>query len=71
MSDRHATNRHPGFRHRPESFGIVASFCTKCFATVARTRAEEDLATFEREHVCNSHDLEWLERARKSTTKFR
>lgn len=48
----------PGFRHRPENSGIIGSICLKCFATIARTRAEEDLAQFERAHVCNSADLE-------------
>ncbi len=49
---------HPGFRHRPESSGIVGSICLKCFATVGRTKAEEDLAQFERSHVCNTYDRE-------------
>jgi hypothetical protein len=58
---------HPGFRHRPESIGIVASICLKCFATVARTKSEDDLAQFERAHVCNGYDRERFRDAKTAT----
>ena len=69
MPDENAADPAPGFRHRRESFGIIASICVKCFATVARSRAEEDLAHFERTHACNPHDLERFKRAKASTSK--
>jgi hypothetical protein len=60
---------HPGFRHRPESFGIVSSICLRCFATVARTKTEEDLAQFEHTHVCNPYDLEHFRHGKNGTRR--
>jgi hypothetical protein len=58
MQEHRAANYHPGFCHRPEDLGNIGSICLKCFATVARTKLEKDLAQFERDHVCDPYDLE-------------
>jgi hypothetical protein len=71
MPHKNAADPDPGFRHRRENFGIIASICVKCFATVARSKAEEDLAHFERTHVCNPHDLERFKSARMNASKPR
>jgi hypothetical protein len=69
MPDHSASNYHPGFCHRPEDFGNIGSICLRCFATVARSRAEEDLAQFERDHVCDTYDLERFKSAKTRTNE--
>ena len=43
------------YQHNPDE--TWESICSGCFRTVARVRAESDLAQIERDHVCNGLDL--------------
>jgi hypothetical protein len=46
------------FPHRQDSDGLCHSICPTCFATVARSRPESELAELERAHVCDQSFLE-------------
>jgi hypothetical protein len=40
------------FAHRHDRDGLYHSICPVCFATVARSRPEAELAELEQAHVC-------------------
>lgn len=47
------------FTHRPvPNDGTTASFCNKCFATVAASRSEAELEGAEQVHICDPYVLE-------------
>jgi hypothetical protein len=39
--------------HRTNNDGSFDSICTSCFATIANTRTESELAAHETNHVCD------------------
>jgi hypothetical protein len=45
------------FPHRRDRDGLYDSICPTCFATVARSKPEAEMAELERAHVCNSSFL--------------
>ena len=45
------------FPHRRDSKGLYDSICPTCFATVARSKPEAEMAQLELAHVCNSSYL--------------
>lgn len=47
------------FTHRPNTDGTTASFCNRCFVTVAVARGEIELERAERIHVCDPSVLEY------------
>ena len=51
------SNRDSKFAHRENRDGTFDSICRECFATVATTRHEPDLAKAERAHTCGPRDL--------------
>jgi hypothetical protein len=48
------------FAHRHDRDGLYHSICPACFATVARSRPETELAELERAHVCARANLRRL-----------
>jgi hypothetical protein len=42
------------FPHRRDRDGLYDSICPACFATVARSKPEAEMAELEKTHVCNS-----------------
>jgi hypothetical protein len=50
----------PLFVHRNNANGTTASFCRRCFMTVASSQQEEDLERGERYHKCDPIELEFL-----------
>jgi hypothetical protein len=51
----------PLFVHRDAADGTTASFCRKCFITVASSQREADLERAERNHECDPIELEYLD----------
>jgi hypothetical protein len=47
----------PERQHRLKFDGSFDAICLLCFATIANTKAESDLADFERDHSCGSQSL--------------
>jgi hypothetical protein len=45
------------FPHRRDRDGLYDSICPTCFATVARSKPEAEMAELEQAHVCNSSFL--------------
>ena len=45
------------FAHRRNEDGSCGSICRTCFAVVACATREEDLASYEKAHVCDSSFL--------------
>jgi hypothetical protein len=45
------------FPHRRDRDGLYHSICPACFATVARSMPEAELAELERAHVCTRSSL--------------
>jgi hypothetical protein len=45
------------FPHRRDRDGLYDSICPACFATVARSKPEAEMAELEKAHVCNSSYL--------------
>ena len=45
------------FHHRVDELGEYLSFCMQCFLTVARSRAEDELAAGEERHICQGPPL--------------
>jgi len=45
------------YPRRKNRDGSYDSICPACFATVARTKAEAELAAFDRGHICDSSFL--------------
>jgi hypothetical protein len=56
-----ASLAHTGFTHRPNPDGTTATFCNKCFKTVASAQWEAELERAERTHVCDPLILEHWE----------
>ena len=52
MKDRQAL-----YPHRKNRDGSYDSICPKCFTTIARSKAEAELAAFDRGHFCDSSFL--------------
>jgi hypothetical protein len=48
------------FVHRDKADGTTASFCRKCFMTVASSQWEADLVRAEHNHNCDPVELEYL-----------
>jgi hypothetical protein len=48
------TARLAEFPHRRDRDGLYDSICPRCYATVARSRPEAEMAELENAHVCNS-----------------
>ena len=44
----------PAFIHRYRKDGSIVSICIRCFAVVAKEDKENDLATREQEHLCDT-----------------
>lgn len=42
------------FSHRQNEDGTFDSICRSCFATIATTKSEHQLDSFERAHVCDA-----------------
>jgi hypothetical protein len=53
------------FPHRLNKDGTYDSICPFCFVTIACERREENLARFERDHVCDPRRLEHFSLQRK------
>lgn len=51
----------PRFVHRDNADGTTASFCRRCFMTVASSQWEADLERAERNHKCDPIELECLD----------
>jgi hypothetical protein len=51
----------PLFIHRDTGDGTTASFCRRCFMTVASSPWEADLERAERKHECDPIELEYLD----------
>lgn len=51
----------PLFVHRDGADGTTASFCRRCFMTVASSQWEADLERAERNHKCDPIELEYLD----------
>jgi hypothetical protein len=47
------------FTHRPFEDGTIASFCNKCFTTIATAQWEADLEQAEQAHVCDPRVLDY------------
>jgi hypothetical protein len=45
------------YPHRRDRDGLYDSICPTCFATVARSKPEAEMAELENAHVCNSSFL--------------
>jgi hypothetical protein len=45
------------FPHRRDRDGLYDSICPNCFATVARSKPEAEMAELEKAHVCNTSYL--------------
>jgi hypothetical protein len=44
----------PRFPRRRDRDGLYDAICPRCFATVARSQPEREMAKLEQAHVCNS-----------------
>jgi hypothetical protein len=56
----------PHRRNPDESFD---SICPDCFATIARTQNEAELARHERNHLCRAEDLDRFRAMRKAPAR--
>jgi hypothetical protein len=45
------------YPHRCNQDGSFDSICPICYATVARSRQEAELAEIDKAHVCDAYDL--------------
>ena len=45
------------FPHRRDRDGLFDSICPRCFATVARSKAEVEMEALESSHICHSSFL--------------
>jgi len=52
-----STQTSPRFPHRHNPDGSYDAICTRCFATVATARREDELAALEKAHVCDESKL--------------
>jgi len=44
----------PQFPRRRDRDGLYDAICPRCFATIARSQPEREMAKLEQAHVCNS-----------------
>ena len=51
----------PLFVHRDNADGTTATFCRRCYMTVASSQREADLERAERYHKCDPIELEYLD----------
>ena len=54
------------YPHRRNRDGLYDSICPACFATIARSQPEAEMAELEKSHLCNSSFL--AERGESSRT---
>jgi hypothetical protein len=62
------SDRPTHFPHRQDSDGLCHSICPTCFATVARSRPEAEVAELEMAHVCNPRYLQGPGRSNSADT---
>jgi hypothetical protein len=51
----------PLFVHRDNEDGTIASFCRKCFMTIASSQRNVDIERAEGYHKCNPIQLEYVD----------
>jgi hypothetical protein len=61
--------KHTAFPHRRNPDGSFDSICPDCFATIAKTQSEAELARHERNHLCRAEDLERFRALRKAPAR--
>ena len=59
----------PAYPHRRNPDGSFDSICPDCFATIAKTQIEAELAPHERNHVCRPEDLDRFRAMRKAPAR--
>lgn len=57
------------FPHRKNRDGTYDSICTACMATIASCDREDELASYERKHVCDESTLLYLKNLQKQGSK--